>query len=211
MFKFKKRDIEKSPDLAERIFNYRTYQPYVNECPDLEVKKICKDCKSIQDSLNKVIEYCGEPNSAKARYYYAITYAWSRKEYNDLAIEYLTLYLNNPPYDKKYGNKTEEPNIHLYEMWRYLGQAYEKNKNLDEALNCYFKCLEYLESFQVPYLDIANIYRKKNDLNSSLEILNNAKSTQYYKNDFKEVIDRYILDYEEKIKKGYKYKARKVC
>lgn len=208
MFNFFKKGIEKSPDLAEKIFNYRTYQPYVKNCPDKTVREICKDCKNVQDSLNKVIEYCGEPITPKARYFYAITYAWSRKEYNDLAIKYLTLYLQNELYEKEYGRTKEKQDYHLYEMWRYLGQAYEKNKNLDNALKCYFKCLEYKEDFQVPYLDIANIYRKKNDLTSSLEILNKAKSTPYYKDDFKEVIDSYILDYKEKMKKGYKYKSR---
>lgn len=210
MFKLPKKDIEKSPDLAERIFYYRTYQPYVNECPDKLVREICKDCQNVQDSLNKVIEYCGEPNTPKARYYYAITYAWSRVEYNNLAIKYLKLYLENELYTKEYGVTKEKQNYHLYEMWRYLGQAYEKAYDFDNSLNCYMKCLEYQKNFQVPYLDIANIYRKKNDLISALKILNQAKNTQYYKDDFKEIIDRYILDYEEKNRKGYKYNSRKV-
>ena len=203
---FKVKEIDKNLDLAERIFNYRTYQPYVNNCPDKEVKEICKDCKNIQDSLNKVIEYCGEPNTPKARYYYAITYAWSRIEYNELAIKYLKLYLSNELY-LPHKNKI----FHLYEMNDYLGQAYEKGKYLDKALKQYEKCLNIYPQSQIPYLRIANIYRKMNELNKSIDILDKSKSTIYYKEnkEFKEIIDRYYDDYQEKIKKGYIYKSRK--
>ena len=203
MFNFLKKGIKKSPELAERIFEYRTYKPYVNNCPDKEVREICKNCKNVQDTLNKVIEYCGEPDTPKARYYYAIAYAWSRIEYNDLAIKYLELYLNNELF-----NPVSNIQYHKYEMYRYLGQAYEKKKDLDLALKNYKICLDLMPELQVPYLDIANIYKKKNQLDKSLEVLENSKKTNYYKNEFKKVIDRYIEDYKQKIKNKYIYKPR---
>ncbi len=204
-------------DLAERVFFYKTYQPYVINCPDNEVKRICWDCNNIQDSLNKVIELCKEPNTPQTRYLIAMAYAYSRVEYNDEAIKYLTLYLNNPLYLGAYQNKLHDINnsleqeriIHLYDMWIYLGQAYEKKYNFDNALECYEKGLSLLPNSQMPYLSIANIFRKKNNLRASLNILNQAKRTMYYTGDFKKAIDSCILEYEEKIKKGYKYRPRK--
>ncbi|MBO5142176.1 MAG: hypothetical protein J6C46_04145 [Clostridia bacterium] len=214
LFKKKNKD---NGDLAERIFFYRTYQPYVKDCPDNEVKKVCWDCNDIQDSLNKVIELCKEPNTPQKRYLIAKAYAWSKVKYNDEAIKYLTLYLNNPLYLGAYQNKfhdinnsiEQERNMHLCEMWKYLGQAYEKIYNFDMALDCYNKCLMLQPESQLSYIDIINIYKKKNDLHTALKILNNAKNSIYYKDNFKKAIDSYILDYEEKIRNGYKYKPKK--
>lgn len=200
---FKSKEIKKSPDLAEKIFEYRPYQPYINDCPDKDVREICKNCKNIQDTFNKVIEYCGPPNTPKARYIYALTYAWSRVEYNDLAIKYLELYLNDELYypisDKTY---------HIFEMRRYLGQAYEKKRDLDSALKNYQICLQITNKYPAPYLDIANVYRKQNDLNKALEILKEATNSPFYINDFKVSIDNRIEEYTNKLKKGYKYKPR---
>lgn len=201
-----------NPQLALNILNSLSIGYSLNS----QEQKLIKKCNSRQEILNEVINICGEPNSPMTRYIYAKAYAWSNIEYNEEAIKYLNLYLNNELYVDAYQHRYHDINnsleverkIHLYEMTRYLGQAYEKKYDFDKALECYKKCLEYQENFQVPYLDIANIYRKKNNLQESLKIMNKAKSSVYYKNDFKVVIDEKIKDYEEKIKKGYKYKPK---
>lgn len=215
MFSFLSKKYSNNPDLAERIFEIRTYQPYVKKCKDLEVKMACWKCKDIQDTLNKVIEVCGPANSPKARYLYAITYAWSRKEYNDKAIYYLEQYLNNPLYTGAYRKLNSQyslekrKKIHISEMLGYLGKAYEKSYNFEKALNCQLKRLDLDPEFAGIYVTVSEIYTKLNQLNKALDILNRAQTTIYYKDEFKTTIDNYIEKIKAKINSNYVYKPRK--
>lgn len=215
MFGFLLKKYSNNPDLAERIFEVRPYQPYVKNCKDSEVKKVCWNCKNIQDTLNKVIEVCGPADSPKARYLYAIAYAWSRKEYNDKAIYYLEQYLNNPLYTGAYRRLNPQyslekrKKLHVSEMLGYLGKAYEKSYNFEKALDCQLKRLDLDPEFAGIYVAVSEIYTKLNQLNKALDILHRAQTTIYYKDEFKTTIDNYIENIKAKINSGYVYKPRK--
>ena len=215
MFGLKTTKYLNNPDLAEKIFELLPYQPYVNDCKDKDVKKVCCDCKNVQDSLNKVIEVCGPPNTPQSRYIYAITYAWSKVEYNDKAIHYLKEYLSNELYDGAYINGNpkisckKRKNIHISNMLNYLGKAYEKKYDFENALNCHLKRIELEPEFEGVYIDVSNIYVKMNKLEIALDFLEKTKSLPFYKDSFKNTIEIHIDDIKQKIKKGYVYKPRK--
>lgn len=204
---FKKKAVKKDNDLAERIFEYRTYQPYVKSCPDKDVKRICMECKDIQDSLNKVIEYCEKPNTPKARYLYAITYAWSRVIYNERAIYYLEKYLSNELY-LKYASNQNAKIQHLSEMYGYLIDCYVKDLKYDKALST---CDYYLENINISEISIyykkADIFRRKNKLDIAINNFELAKKYTNNETDL-EFIDRKIKDLKNKIEKKYVFKPK---
>jgi len=196
-----------SVDLAERIFEYRVYQPYVNECPDKDVRIACKNCKDIQDSLNKVIEYCGEPTTSRQKYLYAITYAWSRVIYNERAIYYLKEYLGGDLYSKYTSTKSKKI-LHLTEMYGYLIDCYTKDLKYDDALKV---CEYFLNNICKKQLSIyykkADILRRKNDLNNSILTYEHSKKYITCSDDLN-YIDRQISDLKNKIQKKYIFKVK---
>ena len=126
-----------------------------------------------------------------------------------------------------YKNEKEGKRKHLSIMYQMLGDAYDKDRNLDKALTAYKKCLEFTPESQVPYIKIANIFRKKNDLDSAIKILEAAISSKYYhkveyktidglsynppmyNDDFIVAINSYYEKYLEMKKRGYVYRPRK--
>ena len=194
-------------ELAERLFDYRTYQPYVFDCPDEEVKKICINCKTIQDSLNKVIEYCGPPNTPRSRYLYAIVYSYSNVLYNERAIYYLNLYLENGLYDY-YCTTERKKELHLFEIYNFLIDCYLKDLKLDDALKCAINFLKLYPKNVNGYFNLANVYLKLNDIDKSIEILDKISNLSLDKYE-KERLERKKEDYLNKKKKKYIYKPVK--
>lgn len=207
MLKLFQSKIKKSNDLAERIFEYRPYKPHLSKCPDLKVRFICKDCESMQDALNKVIEYCEGADTSQERYLYAITYAWSRVIYNERAIYYLEKYLNNELYNKY--TKSEKLKItHLKEMYSYLIDCYTKDLKYDKALVI---CDYFINNISNNELTIfykkADILRRKNNLQEAINVFQEAKNHICDKYDL-QCINNHIEDLKEKIKKEYVFKPK---
>lgn len=203
---FKSSKNYKNNDLAEQIFEFRTYQPYVKNCPNKKIKKICWDCNDIQDSLNKVIEYCEEPITPKSRFLHAIAYAYSRVLYNERAIYYLQLYLSNEPYDK-FNETPKLLEYHFVEMYGYLINCYIKDLKYDKALEVCDYCIKKFDDTYIIYLKKADIYRRKNMLRMSCQILEEAKNNLKIDKSYLQVISHRIDDYKSKISKGYIFKT----
>ena len=182
--------------------------------------------------LNEVIKFCGSPETPRQRCLLAKAYAWSNIEYNDKAIEHLELYLNNELYEDSFKNNLAYDSYSDRRKWHIalfsldLGLAYDKARNIDKALSVYQDVLKLIPESQIPYLRIAEMYKKKNQLDKSIEILEKARKSKYYAkkeikdvfgnsykpkqydNTFIEIIDKYYIDYLNKKNKGYVYKPR---
>lgn len=207
MLNFFNPKIKKSNDLAERIFEYRVYQPYINSCPDKQVRFVCKDCTNIQESLNKVIEYCEEPVTPKARYLYAITYAWSRVIYNERAIYYLEQYLSGDLY-AKYTDTYEKRLNHLGQMYDYLIDCYKKDLKFDKALEvCDYFLTNINENDIYIHYQQADIFKRQNKLQLAISSYENAKKHAKEKNDLI-YIQEHIQDVQNKIRNNYIFKPR---
>lgn len=187
----------------EDLFNSRVYQPYVKNEKNENIRKFFWDCNDIQESLNKIVLECEKLNTPESRYYKALSLAWSRVDYNDRAIEALRYYLENEPYIIM-GNKTD---ILRASTLGYLGKAYEKKYEYDTALFFYEKQSKLDES-QIPLINRAEIYRKKNDLDSSIKLMENASNNPNSEVD-KAVVKRYLEDYQNKKKNGYIFRTKR--
>jgi tetratricopeptide (TPR) repeat protein len=163
-------------DLAEKLFaTLLLSNRNASEKEKREIEKILKQCPTRQDLLNKVIELCGTPITPRQRYLIAKAYAWSKAEYRKQAIVHIEHYLNNPLYEGAYtghhhmhGNRMftldEEKNIHLADMYSYLGKAYEGEYEFNKALVCYKKEQELVPFWAAPYCRIASVLIKQNML-----------------------------------------------
>lgn len=185
------------------LFDARLYQPYVKNERNKYIKNFFWDCKDIQDSLNKIILECEKNDTPESRYFKALALAWSRIEYNDKAIEALEEYLEREPY-----NAYNNDNASKAFILGYLGKAYEKKYDYDTALKIYNEQVT-LDTSQIPLISIAEIHRKKNDLDSAIKLMENAIKSNNKKID-KEVIKRYLEDYKLKKEKGYIFRNRNI-
>lgn len=184
--------------------------------------------------LLRVIELANGSESSENMYIIAMAYSWSKAKYNDKAIEYLNKYLSNGICEKAISYEiskefTDEQRscLHLSNIYHELGDKYVVAYDYDNALTCFNKMLDYDAKAnlpfgrQIPYLCLADVYRRLNKLDKAIDILKNAEfpkdSIHNYKTfapmdfeaDFYKPINRYLEDYKSKIEKGYKYKPRK--
>jgi tetratricopeptide (TPR) repeat protein len=201
---FKSEKIDNSTSVSiENLFNARLYQPYVQKEQNKTIRDFFWNCNDIQESLNRIIEECEKYDTPESRYYKALSLAWSRIEYNNRAIYELENYLNKEPY--LINGKTED--ILRPSTLGYLGKAYEKNKNYEKSLEIYMEQSK-LDLGQVPLINITEIYRKKNDLDSAITLLKKSLDNNNNCID-KRVIERYLDDYIIKKKKGYIFVSKK--
>lgn len=192
-------------ELANRILDLCPYQPYLDFCQDMQVKKICKDCMCRQDTINKAIEICGEPNTDKKLQLYARAYGNSIKEYRTKAIYYLNLYLNN----KSYNSEAD-----FYEM---LADIYVKEYIFEKALLIYEKLIKCNPDMPIIYSKKVGVMVKMNKIDEAIKFLNDTKKSSYYRKYgkyspnswFMDTIDTLIEDCKTKKENGYVYKPKK--
>jgi len=221
-------------DLAEALLWLKLY-PQTQVKPDSypisanlsrQIEKVIKQCPTRQSILEKVIELCGEPETARQRYICAAAYLRGKADYRENAIQSLEMYLANPSYERAYisarhtwGNKEfsqeEERKIHLAEMYSHLGKLYEAIHSYNQAIASYNKELGLTPFYPAPYCRISAVNIRKNQMSPAMNILLNAKKTRYYKpityktksgetvteDTFRKVIDNHIRDLEKKTEK----------
>lgn len=219
-------------ELAYQLFETQMLGGNVNKKYKYSVNKVLKECTpkgdlypERQQVLLKIIDLIGDPKTPKERFIVAKTYAWSRAEYRNDAIQYLELYLNNPLYKEAYINNvydTPEKNKlhHLSEMYGYLGKAYIGEYDFDKALSTYEYMINIFPENPSAYMGKCETLIKQNELSKCYDWLLNCKKLPYYKlnkqngkteeeNWFHFTINRLIKDVKEKIDKGYIYRPRK--
>lgn len=223
---------------SERIASTRTSRPrdlesWIDLKNQKAADKISARCKDRQDLFDEIIRLCSPADNPKRRYLTAKAHAWSRVSHRAKAIESLNTYLNNPLYEKKTENmpgdsficchEVNRRDIHLSEMYGYLGKAYEGEHDFDNALAAYTKANKYTPFYAHTYCWMANIYRKMNDLPSARKVYEDAQKSIYYPpftyyiiddnpqtdDGFKTIIDCKIEEIDALIQKGYIYKPRK--
>lgn len=219
-------------ELAYQLFETQMLGGNVNKKYKYSVNKVLKECTpkgdlypERQQVLLKIIDLIGDPKTPKERFIVAKTYAWSRAEYRNDAIQYLELYLNNPLYKEAYINNvydTPEKNKlhHLSEMYGYLGKAYIGEYDFDKSLSTYEHMINIFPENPSAYMGKCETLIKQNELSKCYDWLLNCKKLPYYKlnkqngkteeeNWFHFTINRLIKDVKEKIDKGYIYRPRK--
>lgn len=184
--------------------------------------------------LLKVIELAGDNNDSDSLYIKAMAYSWSKVKYNDLAVEYLRKYLNSgvSPYviNRNFGTKIPYENkvyVHLSQVYHELGDklvtAYEYESALEAYKNMLNNDIKSRVPYgrQIPYLKIADTYRRMNNLDQSIKTLENAVypndcikddssiPQSFYIEEFSSTINKYLKEYKEKKEKGYIFRPRK--
>ncbi len=214
-----------NPNLALNIFHTLSVGYNSSFLEKILIKYILKDCKDRQDILNKVIEVCGEPNTPQKRYIYAITYAWSNKEYRNKAIHYLELYLNNELWEESFIHKFRNINDtfeiqkkdHIYDLTKYLAEIYEKEYQFNEALKNYEKMIKLDPYLPFGYNGKISIMIKKNKIDEAIQYLKVIKKSKYYcknnnyypNNWLMASIDDLLKKCKNLKEKDYVYKPRK--
>ena len=177
-----------NPDMALKIIESLSVGYEFSNIDKIKIRNLTKKCKNRQDIINKAIEICGEPTTPIKRFIYAKAYAWSNKEYRNLAIKYINLYLNNDLYEDEYLYKFENRNDsieirkkkHINNMKEMLADIYVKNHEFDKALSIYDDLINSEPLFPVFYSKKIKTMIKMNRIDECITLLNNLKKSKYY-------------------------------
>lgn len=207
---FFKYRMNNNPKLAEQLM-FGSSDDKVNEINEKLWKKFDGDRAEYYIFIAKI---CGKPITARARYVIAMAYSWNRVAYCKKAIKYLELYLSKPLYKKMcisngiYSTK-ERTNLHLADMYCYLGNAYQHEGFYEKAKKSFKNSIQYAPNDIRGYLKLAELYVWQKEYKSAIELLENAKNSKYakYDNEPKKFAEIYIRkeSIEEKLKE---YKQR---
>lgn len=212
--------------------NYETIRKIQSDCTETG-----KDYPDKEKILLKVVELASKQINSDSLFIIAMAYSMSKVKENDCAIKYLNMYLesgvseyaisryigvNNPECSRQY--------IHLSQIYSELGDKYIINYDFKNAMKSFELMLENDNlsripyGRQIPYLKIADTYRRMNELDNAIRTLEEARypndvftkgddgweyNIDYHKKEFSEIINRFLADYKEKRNKGYVYKPRK--
>ncbi|MDD8049051.1 MAG: tetratricopeptide repeat protein [Thomasclavelia sp.] len=188
-----------------------------------EAQKILATCNSRQDVLDRIIELASKHDTPRSRKLLALSYAWKGATYRKEAIEALNNYINNELDESEFRNmfipgttifasiSEEAKNRHLSDMYNFLGKCYEGEYEFDKALETFQKSHELAPEYIHNVLNVARVYSKLNDIDKSIEMLEQYKRTTWYLNDEsnREVTNNYLSEYKGKKERGYVYRPRK--
>lgn len=175
-----------------------------------------------------IAKLCGKPITARARYIIAMAYSWNSVIYSKEAIKYLELYLSKPLYKEMcvsngiYSTK-EMTNLHLADMYCYLGNAYQHEGFYDKAKKSFQNSIQYTPNDIRGSLKLAELYACQKDYKSAIELLENARDSKYAKYDneskkfaeiyiSKESVEERLKEYKQRlyIETTYPYKQKQV-
>ncbi|MFI3171403.1 MAG: hypothetical protein R3Y58_03390 [Eubacteriales bacterium] len=183
-----------------------------------EVDKLLEPYAIRIERIVKITELCIPADTNDKLYYAAKGFLYAGAQYRDKAIEYLekliaaggTWGLMTDSVFEYDGETINQKTNNIASIHKDLGECYEADYRFDDALTQYCIANALVPSSTGYICSISNVYVKKNELTAALKVFNSAQQTIFYSKDsFKEVIDRKILDIEQKIEKGYVYRPRK--
>ncbi len=179
----------------------------------------------IQEVLSLAVNLIGEPKTSKERRVLASVYCASHTEYTLYAIKAMEDYIANG-LDYESLRDIDKPGMthemlekeYTANMYAQLGKLYERTYDFDKALECYKKQAAYDTWSHFPYLNISELYRKKNEPDKSIAILEEAKCHPSYKKNivkfspddlfYSDVIDKFLKEAKARKRKNYVYKPK---
>lgn len=219
-------------DIAQALFDSLNVGHNIPNSLTNIINQILDNCKTRQDILNKIIELTIDANTPHKRYLLAMANIYSGAKYRQNAIHYINLYLNNLLYEDAWkhihhdiNNTLQiEKNIHISQMYLYLGKAYEGEYQFPEAFNAYKTAIKFDPTSPIAVIDSSNVMVKMNQLNEALAFLESFTNSPHYINMNKKItldgkthyddwyktsIDNAISNVKDKIKSDYRYRPRK--
>ncbi|HWT74135.1 MAG TPA: hypothetical protein VN258_05370 [Mobilitalea sp.] len=227
MFKILKRGSNNS-DLALELFS--TLGIGKNSELSPKATNILRQCSHRTDVLKEMINLCQNPATPKELYIVSTAYVWLGASYRQLAIEYLNKYINVGAYwdgfpsgdIDLFGYEENQKDLNIARVYYDLGQCYEKEYMLSEAIIAYSTASKYEPHFAYYKVCVSNVYVKLGEYNHAIVNLINARNSKYYttytyktsdgvvhvNKDYINAIDSAMIDVEKKQKRGYKYKPK---
>lgn len=136
-----------SNKLAEKIMKYQSYNPYLKDCDDKDVKKACKNCNCLKDVYHTAIEYIEKDNSPTSVYLLAKANFGLGVLYTERTIHYGKKYLELP---QKFKTK-EEKNQKNMEICNMLADCFKKDYLIEEELKYRELTLQYSVAWWTDY------------------------------------------------------------
>lgn len=162
-------------------------------------------------------DMCKPADTVEKLYYISKIYVYAGAKYRKEAIEYLSKFIDRIDEYHGFPNGTirdydgfiiDQRKANIASIYSDLGKCYEGEYMFENALKAYEKEYELTPYYPTGIINISNILIKQNNLESALKVLLEAKTSEFYKKSFKEILDKKISDVEAKISKGYVYKPR---
>ncbi len=179
----------------------------------------------IQEVLLIAIDLVGEPSTPKERRALARAYCLCHAEYTLYAIRAVEDYISNGldygPLKNAYKpGMTHEMIEKEYksQIYAQLGGLYERAHDFDKAEE-YYKMQAKIDTWShFPYLNLSELYRKKNEPDKSISILEKAKHHPSYRPNVKEllpeelfcsnVVDIFLEEAKARKRRNYVYRPR---
>lgn len=211
---FNKIKVNQNIELALQICNY--YQGGVVSPPyTYKVQRLIKKCGSKKDCLMAAINLCGNPITPKQLYIVSTCYVLAGASYRPQAIEFLNKYINvgavwegtprsNITID---GYTINQLKINKASVYCDLGKAYEGEYQFDNALISYSNSLKCDPSYTPAISYSADIYVKKNLIDSGLNFLKSYRNSPF--KDVRLIASEKTKELKDKKSKGYVYRPRK--
>ena len=125
-----------SNKLAEKIMKYQSYNPYLKDCDDRDVKKACKDCNCLKDVYHTAIKYIETDNSPASIYLLTKANFGLGVLYNERTIYYAEKYLKS--INNNFSDKEK-----IMEICDILAECYKKDYLIEEELKYRKLTLQY--------------------------------------------------------------------
>lgn len=170
------------------------------------------------EQFAKIAELCLPATTNEELFFISKSYVWAGAAYRLKAIEYLKKYINAGAICEETPDGTRNVNGILYDLkslsiadvYTDLGNCYAGEYEFDQAIECFRQAYSLAPYIPSNAVKISEMHVKKNELYKALDFLQVAKGSSYYAfEDFRSVIDKYILDVQRKIENGYIYRPRK--
>ena len=143
---------------------------------------------------------------------------WAGASYRKEAIYYLEKYIESGATYEGTPSGIREMNGVVYDLkalsisttYSDLAKCYEGEYEFDKAIENYEKASSFSPHNQSFIINLSNVYVKKNQLEKAKDIFEAATHSEAYKDEgFRTAIDKYLIDINDKIKRGYIYRPRK--
>ena len=200
-----------------------------------EARRIIKSAHSKQEILNICINTFEKFDTPQSRYLLVMACESSNVSMRKKLINAILNYLSHPIYDYAYKNVKHLPlhgipttlerekDIHLADVYQYLGKAYEGEYQFENAYNAYWKASQLVPERANYIACCSKVLVKMGNFDKALSLLSRYKQSKWYKpvtykihevtrtdSSNKKIIDSEISSVKKLKEKGYVYRPRKL-